>query len=177
MENWGNMLSLHPMRKMAMTLWLLCCLQTMAQRQLTVVDVETLIPIAGVNVLGKRLSAQTDSLGHITLPDSCRTLSFSHVNYESRLLNITEIRDTVYLISKLLNLKEVVVFGKAKYTDKYKELQKRLRISKQEAQLLAANPSSGGNLLPLLAKLIPKKWRKNKKMARKERLKRILEEY
>ncbi len=160
-----------------MTLLLLCCLQTMAQRRLTVVDVETLEPVAGVNVLGKRLSAQTDSAGIIMLPDSCRTLSFSHVNYESRLINITELRDTVYLISKLLNMKEVVVFGKGKYTDQYKELKKRLRLSKQEAELAQIDPSSGGNLLPLLAKLIPKKWRKNKKKARQERLKRILEEY
>ena len=39
---------------------------------------------------------------------------FSHVNYESRIINMEEVRDTVYLISKLLNVKEVVVFGKAK---------------------------------------------------------------
>ena len=165
------------MKKVIVILLLLCSLTSVAQRQLRVVDVETLVPIAGVNVLGKRFSAQTDSTGVITLPDSCRTLSFSHVNYESRLLNINEIRDTVYLISKLLNVKEVVVFGKGKYTDQYKELQKRLRLSKTEAQLAAADPSSGGNLLPFLAKLIPKKWRKNKKKARKERLERILEEY
>ena len=171
------MLILQAMRKTTMILLLLCCLQTMAQRRLRVVDVETLEPVAGVNVLGKRISAQTDSMGLITLPDSCRTLSFSHVNYESRLLNITELRDTVYLISKLLNMKEVVVFGKGKYTDQYKELKKRLRLSKQEAELAQIDPSSGGNLLPLLAKLIPKKWRKNKKKARQERLKEILEEY
>ena len=79
------------MKKVIVILLLLCSLTSVAQRQLRVVDVETLVPIAGVNVLGKRFSAQTDSTGVITLPDSCRTLSFSHVNYESRLLNINEI--------------------------------------------------------------------------------------
>ena len=81
------------------------------------------------------------------------------------------------MISKLLNVQEVVVFGKAKYRDDMKELRRQLRISKQEAQLLAADPSSGGNLLPLLGKLVPKRWLKNTKKSRRERLKRTLEEY
>ena len=150
---------------------------TQAQRRLSVVDIETLIPINGVNVVTNGLSAQTDSLGCITVPDSCRSLSFSHVNYESRLINLEEVKDTVFLISKLLNLKEVVVFGHAQYRDDYKELKKRLRLEKTEAQLLAADPNSGGNLLSLIAKLIPKRWKKNTKTARRERLKRILEDY
>ena len=159
-------------------LLLLGALQLSAQKRLTVVDVETLEPIADVNVIARGLTAQTDSTGSITLPDSCRTLSFTHVNYESRILNIDEVSGgTVYLISKLLNTKEVVVFGKGQYRDEYKELKKRLRISKQEAELMAADPSSGGNLLPLLSRLIPKKWRKKSKKARQERLERILEEY
>lgn len=160
-----------------MALLTMCCQLAVAQRRLTVVDVETLIPVDGVNVMAKGMTAQTDSMGIITLPDSCRTLSFTHVNYESRLINVEEVRDTVFLISKLLNVKEVVVFGKGKYRDEYKELKKRLRLEKTEAELLAADPSSGGNLLPLLGKLIPKKWRKRSKEARRERLKRILEEY
>lgn len=99
------------LRTLWLTLLLLSVQQIIAQKQLTVVDVETLIPINGANVLGKGFIVQTDSTGRIMVPDSCRSLSFSHVNYESRLLNIEEVRDTVFLISKLLNLKEVVVFG------------------------------------------------------------------
>ena len=160
-----------------MALLMLCCQQAVAQRRLTVVDVETLLPVGGVNVIAKGLTAQTDSTGVISLPDSCRTLSFTHVNYEPRLINVEELRDTVFLISKLLNVKEVVVFGKGKYRDEYKELKKRLRLEKTEAELLAADPSSGGNLLQLFGKLIPKKWRKKSKEARRERLKKMLEEY
>ena len=87
-----------------------------AQRQLRVLDVETLMPVSGANVVTKERAAQTDSMGCIIVSDSCRTLVFSHVNYESRILNMEEVNDTVYLISKLLNLKEVVVFGQKKAT-------------------------------------------------------------
>lgn len=159
-----------------LTAWMYCLLLS-AQRQLRVVDVETLVPVIGANVVTNDCTAQTDSLGIVSVSDSCRTLVFSHVNYESRLINLEEVRDTVFLISKLLNLKEVVVFGMAKHTDKYKELKKQLRMKKTEAQLMAANPQSGFNVLGLLGKLIPEKWKKSKKESRHERLKRILEEY
>lgn len=148
-----------------------------AQRQLRVVDVETLVPVAGANVVSKNRTAQTDSMGCITVSDTCRTLVFSHVNYESRMLNLEEVKDTVYLISKLLNLKEVVVFGQDKRGDKIKDLKNQLGLSKTDAQLIAANPASGMNLFGLIGKLIPKKWRKSKKESRRERLKRIIEEY
>ena len=156
---------------------IVCCLATSAQQRRVVVDIETLIPIGGVNVTVADLTVVTDSVGRFAVPDSCRSLLFSHINYESRLVNTEEISDTVFMISKLLNIKEVVVFGHAKYRDDYKELKKRLRLEKTEAQLIAADPSSGGNLLPLLARLIPKRWLKNKKKARRERLKQILENY
>jgi len=133
--------------------------------------------VAGTNVVTKESTAQTDSMGCITVSDSCRTLVFSHVNYESRMLNLEEVKDTVYLISKLLNLKEVVVFGQDKRGDKIKDLKNQLGLSKTDAQLIAANPASGMNLFGLIGKLIPKKWRKSKKESRRERLKRVIEEY
>jgi len=148
----------------------------LAQRQLRVVDVETLVPVAGANVVMRDRTAQTDSLGCITVSDSCRTLVFSHVNYESRLINLEEVKDTVYLISKLLNLTEVVVFGHAKRDEKLDNLKNQLGLSATDAQLIAAS-NSGMNLFGLIGKLIPKKWRKSKKAARRERLKQIIEDY
>ena len=148
-----------------------------AQRQLRVVDVETLMPVAGANVVSKHSSDQTDSMGCITVSDSCRTLVFSHVNYESRMLNLEEVKDTVFLISKLLNLKEVVVFGQKKRDDKLKDLKNQLGLSPLDAQLIGASTNSGMNLFGLIGKLIPNKWRKSKKESRRERLKRIIEEY
>ncbi|MBP5340037.1 MAG: hypothetical protein J6Z14_12185 [Prevotella sp.] len=155
----------------------LCGLSASAQRRLVVVDVETLEPVDGANVVCNSLSAQTDTLGFITVPDSCRSLLFSHVNYESRLINLTEVRDTVFLISKLLNVKEVVVFGQAPYDDKYKELGKQMIPSKTDLQLSGAKPDGGLNLLGLLSYLIPKKWKKSAKERRKEQMKQVLEEY
>jgi len=148
-----------------------------AQKQLVVVDVETLIPIAGANVLTREGNITTDSLGRVAVADSCRTLSLSHLNYESRLINLTEVRDTVYMISKLLNLKEVVVFGHGKKRD-YSELQKRLGLDRVEAQL-ASGGKRGMDLVSLFNSMfVPKKWRASyRREQRMKRLREILAEY
>ena len=155
----------------------LFCLSVFAQRRFVVADVETLLPIGGANVVCNSLSAQTDTLGYITIPDTCQSLLFSHVNYESRLINMKEVRDTVFLISKLLNVKEVVVFGQAPYKEDYKNLKKQLTPSKTDLQLATAEPGNGINILGLISYIIPKKWQKSAKTRRKERLQRILEDY
>ena len=165
------------LRRSLLLLLVAAAAQASAQRRLVVVDVETLIPVAGANVVSKDGNTTTDSLGYFSVSDSCRSLAFSHVNYEPRMINLTEVRDTVFLISKLLNIREVVVFGHGPHDVLPDALKKQLKINKTEAQLAAADPSSGGNLLPLLARLMPKKWRKNKKEERMKQLKRILEEY
>lgn len=150
--------------------------QGFAQRRLVVVDVETMIPVVGANVISKDGNYTTDSLGYFSVSDSCKTLSFSHVNYESRLVNLNEVRDTVYMISKLLNIKEVIVFGHGKREELPDALKKQLEKEKENAKLAVIDPSSG-NLLSLLGYLIPKKWRKNTKEARRKRLQQILENY
>lgn len=152
-------------------------LQIVAQRQLTVVDVETLVPVGGASVVSRDGTATTDSLGRISVSDSCKTLSFSHVNYESRIINLREVRDTVYMISKLLNIREVVVFGTGPHDVLPEALKKQLKLSKTEAQLASIDPRNGGNLLPLLARLIPKKWRKKSRQERLKRLQEILDGY
>ena len=164
------------MRFTLLLLFMSVVTQAFAQRRLVVVDVETLIPVVGANVVSKDGNTTTDSLGYFSVSDSCRSLAFSHVNYEPRMINLTEVRDTVYLISKLLNVREVVVFGHGPHDVLPEALKKQLKISKTEAELAAANPS-GVNLLPLLARLIPKKWRKSKKEERMRRLRQILDDY
>lgn len=163
-----------------MCAWLLpllfvCALSATAQRRLTVVDVETRVPVGDANVAWRGQVGVTDSLGGITLSDSVRTLVFSHVNYESRIVNREEVRDTVFLISKLLNLREVVVFGQWKGEDELKRLKKQLRMQKIEAELAAINPAAY-DMLPVLRKVMAKLF-PSKKKKRRERLKRILEEY
>ena len=164
------------MRRMVLLLFLAAVTQVFAQRRLVVVDIETLIPVAGANVVSKDGNTTTDSLGYFSVSDSCRSLAFSHVNYEPRMINLTEVRDTVFLISKLLNVREVVVFGHGPHDVLPEALKKQLKINKTEAELAAADPSSV-NLLPLLARLVPKKWRKNKKEEKKKRLRQILNDY
>jgi hypothetical protein len=147
-------------------------LQAVAQRRFVVVDIETLLPIAGANVVSKEITQTTDSTGYVSIPEDSKSLSFSHVNYESRLININEVRDTVFLISKLLNLKEVIVFGKGKKRD-FSELQKRLGLDKVEAELVSGG-KTGMDLITVFNTLfIPKKWRKSYR--RKQRMKRLKE--
>ncbi len=151
-------------------------IQGFAQRRLVVVDVETLIPVAGANVVTKYGNTTTDSLGYFSLSDSCKSVALSHVNYESRMIKLNEVRDTVYMISKLLNLREIIVFGHGKRDELPDALKKQLEVNKEDAKLASIDPSSG-NLLSLIGYIIPKKWRKNSKKARRERLKEILDNY
>lgn len=160
-----------------MLLFLGCATLAVAQRRLVVVDVETLIPVAGANVVTADGNTTTDSLGYFSISDSCRTMAFSHVNYEPRIINRQEVRDTVFLISKLLNIREVVVFGHGSRDVLPEVLKRQLKIGKTEAELASIDPSSGGNLLALVGKLIPKKWRRNKKEERLRRLRQIIDDY
>ncbi len=151
--------------------------QAQAQRKLVAIDIETLQPVAGANVMSKAGTTTTDSLGYVSVADSCKSLSFSHVNYESRLVNLDELNDTVFLISKLLNIKEVVIFGHGPHRVLSESLKRQLRLDKKEAQLAAIDPKSGGNLLSLIGYIIPKKWRMSAKEKRRKRLKEILDNY
>ena len=139
----------------ALVVWSVAAL---GQRRLVVVDVETRVPIRGVNVTSRTQRADTtDWQGVIIVPDTCRTLSFSHVKYESRILNLNEVRDTVFLISKLMGLNEVVVIGKGKDEDKLKELKRQLILDPKEAQLIAADPSQGFDVLGLIQSIFKKR--------------------
>ena len=155
-------------------LFLMLCFTTVsAQRRLVVVDIETLTPVAGASVVSKGGTYITDSLGYVSVADSCKSLSFSHVNYESRIINLTEVkRDTVFMISKLLNLKEVVVFGHGKKRE-YTELQKSLGLDKVEAQLVSGGKRGMDLITAFNTLFVPKKWRKSYR--RKQRMKRLQE--
>ncbi len=149
------------------------CVVARGQRRLVVVDVETRVPIRGVNVVSNAHKADTtDWQGLVTVPDSCRSLSLSHVKYESRILNVSEVQDTIFLISKLMGLPEVTVLGQGKNEDRLKELKKSLMLDPTDAQLIAADPSQGFNVLGLLKALL-----KKRKESKKERFRRMLEEY
>ncbi len=150
-------------------------LATFAQRCLVVCDVESLEPISEVSVRCRSGVEISDSLGYFCVPDSSKSLLCSHVNYESRLLNLDEVRDTVFLVPKYMSVREVVVFGKGKDDEVRERMNKMLKIDKKEAELIAADPSSGGNLLELVGKILPK--RKSRAQKRKEKAREIIENY
>ena len=139
-----------------------------------------LVPVAGANVVSRQGVQTTDSMGVVYVAKDSKTITISHVNYESLILNLNkEDGDTIYMLSKLLNLQEVLVLGKGKQPD-YRELNKGFQLDKTEAQLVGANPSTAASfdLGKVISALIPKKWRPGyKKAQRKKRLKEILEEY
>lgn len=151
-------------------------LPTLAQRRLVVCDVETLQPISQVSVRSSAGVDITDSLGYFSVPDTCKSLVFTHVNYESRLLNLSEVRDTVFLVSKYMSIREVVVFGKGKNDEVAERMNKMLVLDKTDAQLLGANPS-GGNLLGLIGHAIGKLLPKSKSAKRKQKAREIIENY
>ncbi|MBR0115903.1 MAG: hypothetical protein IKH02_09185 [Prevotella sp.] len=151
-------------------------LPTLAQRRLVVCDVESLQPISQVSVRSSAGVDITDSLGYFSVPDTCKSLVFTHVNYESRLLNLSEVRDTVFLVSKYMSIREVVVFGKGKNDEVAERMNKMLVLDKTDAQLLGANPS-GGNLLGLIGHAIGKLLPKSKSAKRKQKAREIIENY
>ncbi|MBO4658361.1 MAG: hypothetical protein J5637_01930 [Prevotella sp.] len=147
-----------------------------AQRRLVVCDVESLEPISQVSVRSSAGVDITDSLGYFSVPDSCKSLVFTHVNYESRLLNLSEVRDTVFLVSKYMSIREVVVFGKGKNDEIRENMNKMLVLNKTDAQLLGANPS-GGNLLGIIGQFLGKILPKSKSAKRKQKAREIIENY
>ena len=85
-------------------------------------------------------------------------------------------RDTVFLVSKYMSIREVVVFGKGKNDEVAERMNKMLVLDKTDAQLLGANPS-GGNLLGLIGHAIGKLLPKSKSAKRKQKAREIIENY
>lgn len=157
-------------------LLLVCCLSMTAQRRLVAVDIDRLTPIADVSVTMNGGVCVSDSTGHFEVPDTCKLLFLSHMSYESRLVKLSELsRDTVFLVPTSLNISELVVFGVGPGDEKIERLNRSLRLSKEDAQLMQANPN--GNLFGLVKYLIPKKWLKSRKARLREQLKKNLDTY
>ena len=167
------------MNRIALLIYLmLLSVSVAAQRRLVVCDVETLEPISNVSVQSSVGVDTTDSLGYFSVPDTCKSLLLSHLNYESRLLKLNEVHDTVFLVSKFLGMHEVVVFGRGKDDGVAERMNKMLTLNKTDAQLLANNPANGGNLLSLVGRAIGKLIsKKSSKAKRKKKAKEILENY
>lgn len=85
-------------------------LQTMAQRRITVVDMDTSLPVKGVSVkVGGGQISVTDHAGHVDIPIVFESIVFSHIMYEPEHLTMTEVGDTMFLLPKNHLLPEVTV--------------------------------------------------------------------
>lgn len=88
------------------------CLKCRAQTSGVVYDMETRMPISSVKVyINPSGRTTTDRHGRFSIGRACHSFTFSHVNYESRSLHRTELRDTVWLMPKMRTLDEVVIIG------------------------------------------------------------------
>lgn len=81
-----------------------------AQRTITVVDMDTQLPVKGVAVrIGSKPSVETDYRGRATIPVTFDSIAFNHVQYEPERLAFTEVGDTMFLLPKEHMLPEVKV--------------------------------------------------------------------
>ena len=81
-----------------------------AQRSITVLDMDTDLPVKGVSVrVDQKKAVETDHLGRVTIPVVFDSIAFSHVRYEYERLNMVEVSDTMYLLPVEHMLPEVKV--------------------------------------------------------------------
>ena len=85
-------------------------LEIHAQRRITVIDMDSNLPVKDVSVrAGHHQVALTDYLGRADVPIVFDSIAFSHVYYEREQLAMEELGDTMYLLPKEHILPEVRV--------------------------------------------------------------------
>ena len=86
--------------------------QMSAQRKIQVLDLETHLPVIGVNVrTDSVLVGKTDAQGFVVVKEPFREITFSHIEYAKEKLVWTELEDTMYLLPLRYTIGEVVVTG------------------------------------------------------------------
>lgn len=88
---------------------------SMAQVKGVVVDMETKIPVRGVDVIvdGSYVHRDTtDYAGRYSVVGDVRDLTFVRKGYETRVMNRGELSDTIELLPSYRRIDEVVVYGR-----------------------------------------------------------------
>lgn len=149
---------------------------SMAQRRINVADLETRQLLSNVQIrtdIGDTLRTAWD--GSAILPDTSRynSIVLSHPLYRTRNVKRSELTDTVYVMACDKLLGEVVIYGKRIHHDI------PMKFNPVDMQLENINPADGVNLLGLFYDAATKIFHINldKKNARKERRKMILDNY
>ena len=106
---------------------------TLAQRRMVVVNVESKVLVRDVVVSadgGQEMRTTWDGL--FALPDSFLRLDFRHPDFERRYVLCSEIKgDTIFLISNMNALREVVIYGERRFD---KRIAQMLRPSPQQQE-------------------------------------------
>ena len=83
-----------------------------AQTKCVIVDKETGTPIRNVKFYADNgITAVTDYRGVLLVDSFFKSATLSHVSYLSRVVNRSELRDTIWMLPKENRLSEVVVWG------------------------------------------------------------------
>ena len=99
-------------KSLLITIWIItACCQLMAQRQITVVNADTGVPLKDVSIKIDSVLYKTDYLGRAYIPEYFDTIRFSHLEYAQEKLTFREVGDTMYLFPRKYVMKEVVVTG------------------------------------------------------------------
>lgn len=128
---------------------------------------ETRRPVAGVRIfINPEGDAVTDRNGRFKINRRCSSVTLSHVSYESRALDGSELRDTVWLMPKMNRLDEVVITA---------ERPKMHFGLKKGTQRSVAGINSAGGIGFDFFSVFDFKGKKQKK--RRKRLEKILDGY
>ncbi len=100
-------------------MFLLWSVGMMAQRKLTVANLETKTPQRDIKVrIDNGPEITTPWNGEFEVPDSFKRIDFSHPKFQRRYVLHNEVRsDTIYLIPILHAIDEVVIYGKDRRKD------------------------------------------------------------
>lgn len=84
-------------------------LEGAAQRQITILDMDTHLPVANVSVRAGGRVVSSDAIGRVRVDSLADSISFRHVHYLPERMRSYEVGDTMYLLPQDHVLDEVVV--------------------------------------------------------------------
>ena len=87
--------------------------ESRAQLSAVVFDMETRRCVPGVTVyVNPRGSTVTDRYGRFVIVGKCNGITLSHGSFEPLSLDMSTVKDTIWLLPKMRRLDEVVIYGK-----------------------------------------------------------------
>ena len=141
-----------------------------AQRRLTVLDMDTSLPVRDVSVRVDNAPAlTTDYLGRVDVPVVFDSISFAHVRYEHERLALKEVGDTMYLLPVEHMLPEVHVSAASP------EMLARFKGWAMAGAMIGAAEAPHGVASFDFANMLDRRGRRDKKHL--ERAKKILKEW